>query len=483
MRHRLPVRIRLTLWYGAIFTVALAAAAAVAWFAMRASLYSAVDQDLRARAGSAAADLTKELSQHGDTDLRTHLLEHAGGEAWQIRAPDGAWVYRAAIAAEHDVPLDILPVGRAGPVLSTLLVGGERYRAADIGASGGRGPAPYTLQLVEPLDPIDGALQRFASAAALASPLLLILAGAAGYWISGRALLPIDRMTRTAQRLNERNLSERIPLWGPNDELQRLAETLNAMLDRLERAFARLTEFTADASHELRTPVALIRARTEVLLRHPRTDEEWREGVREIHDASLSMSDLVDALLTLARADAGVESLESGIVNLDGLLRGAVKTILPLAAAKQLHVTGPAASTEITIPGDATRLERLFLILLDNAVKYTAQHGTIVIEASRGAGVAVVSIRDTGVGISDDDLPGIFERFYRSDKVRSRGAGGFGLGLSIARSIAQAHGGTIEVSSRVGVGSDFRVRLPAGPTIASTPSRNLVSPSARRASS
>jgi signal transduction histidine kinase len=232
------------------------------------------------------------------------------------------------------------------------------------------------------------------------------------------------------------------------------------MLDRLEGAFERIAQFTADASHELRTPVAFIRTTADVLLRRPRNDDEWRDGVREIQSESARMTELLDNLLTLARADAGSERCVLEPVDLNDLVAEACRAPAALAQLKGLTFAAPKSAPTIEVRGDALLLLRLFVILLDNAVKYTSTGGQIVVAVEAGVDAAVVVIRDTGIGMSEEDVPKIFDRFYRSDKARSRDSGGSGLGLAIARWIVDVHRGSIVVQSRLGAGSEFRVTLP-----------------------
>ncbi len=454
-----PLRIRLTAWYGSILAAALVFAGCIAWLAMRANLYSAIDADLHDRVLAAAADLEQEVQQHGRGDLRGHLFEHAGADAWQIRASNGTWLYRAAAATENDAPLPALRLGDAAPAFSNIAAGAARFRAAAAAADDGEGGS-YTIQIVEPLNPVNAALSGFARTMALASPIVLLAACAGGYWISGRALHPVDRITSTARAITASNLSGRIPLTGSGDELHRLAETVNGMLDRLEQSFARMAQFTADASHELRTPVAFIRATAEVLLRRSRSDAEWRDGVRDIETESARMTKLLDNLMVLARADAGVELCVLQPVDLCAAVGAACRTAAAFARLKGLELSGPTVVQGIEVKGDAALLERLFVILLDNAVKYTPAGGRIDVGIESALNRACVVVRDTGIGISAEDVPRLFERFYRSDKARSRDSGGSGLGLSIARWIVDAHRGSITVESRLGTGSEFRVALP-----------------------
>ena len=232
------------------------------------------------------------------------------------------------------------------------------------------------------------------------------------------------------------------------------------MFCRLESAFKRVTQFTADASHELRTPVALMRARTEVALRKQRSEAEYRETVLRIHQELERTSSLIENLMTLARADSGSEPLQVAATNLNELLLEISEPARLLAEGKSIQYDQQLSETALLVNGNAPSLRRLFLILIDNAVKYTPREGRISVVLDLSDGAAVTEIRDTGVGISPADLPHIFERFYRADESRSRESGGTGLGLSIAQWIAEAHRGNISVVSKVGEGSVFRVQIP-----------------------
>jgi signal transduction histidine kinase len=232
------------------------------------------------------------------------------------------------------------------------------------------------------------------------------------------------------------------------------------MFARLERAFKRVTQFTADASHELRTPIALMRTRTEVALRKQRSEAEYRETLLRINQELERTSALIENLMTLARADAGSEALQVAPTNLNELLLEISETARLLAEGKSIQYDQRLPKTPLCVTGNAPSLRRLFLILIDNAVKYTPHDGRISVVLETSDGAAVTEIRDTGVGISPEDLPHIFERFYRADESRSRESGGTGLGLSIAQWIAEAHHGKISVASKVGEGSVFRLQIP-----------------------
>jgi len=290
------------------------------------------------------------------------------------------------------------------------------------------------------------------------SILLFVLAGAGGWFLAGRTLRPVERIADIARGIGESDLSRRIDV-ETDDELGRLAQTLNGMIARLEEAFIKQRQFVADASHELRTPLAVIRAESSLVLEKPRDQEQYQHSLELVSQEVDYMSEIVGKLLILARSDAGSEQLTVQDIDLAGLLAELGQDLEALAQEKGLALRFGQLDP-LTVRGDRVRLRQLFMNLLDNALRYTPTGGSITGSLVRKDDVAVVSIGDTGIGIPAEHLPFIFDRFYRVDKVRTGGEGGTGLGLSIATSIAKMHGGSIEAESRVGAGTIFRVRLP-----------------------
>ena len=296
----------------------------------------------------------------------------------------------------------------------------------------------------------------------LVAPLLLGVSIALSYAIAGRAFKPVDRMIDEVQAITDgRSLHRRLPVDGANDEIARLALTLNEMMGRLESSFAALRRFTADASHELKTPLAVLRADVERAM-HPTTVRgERMVALEEALQEITRMADLVESLLTLARADEGRFDLHLEPVQLEPLTHEVFETAVILGEHAGLEVTLPTVEPS-TVLGDARRLRQLFLNLVTNAIKYTGRGGSVEITLTSAGRTAAFSVRDTGIGIAAADLPHVFERFWRADRARSRTSerGGFGLGLSISQWIAEAHGGSIAVRSRLGRGSTFTVTLP-----------------------
>jgi signal transduction histidine kinase len=267
----------------------------------------------------------------------------------------------------------------------------------------------------------------------------------------------VDQITAVARSISLRNLSSRIAVPRTGDELQRMSETWNEVLERLDAAVKRIRQFTADASHELRTPLAIIRATAELALRKERDPGEYRRALGEIENQSALMTDLTESLLTIARADFEGFDMPLGATDLQELADAEVQRHRARADAKGVRLdftAGPRVVARANGPG----LGRLLGILIDNAIKHTPAGGAITVSAAARAGGAVLSVEDTGEGISAADLPHIFERFYRADPARGGGSG-FGLGLSIAQAIAQAHGSRIVVDSSPGAGARLSLTL------------------------
>jgi heavy metal sensor kinase len=453
------IRVQLTAWYALVLMATFAVAGVGAWLAMRDSINDTVDDELRTRLVTLEEELTKTVDVTGAEhfDRALDAAARLPGARWRVS--DGRrWIYQSPGTENWGVaPIDSASLPADGRT-QTLVVAGEPLRVLAAPASVAH--AARAIEIGVPINEFYETLNEVAWTLLLASPIVLILASAGGYWASGRALAPVDRITRTARAIGAQSLAaERLPLRGADDELDRLSETLNGMFARLDTAFRKVNQFTADASHELRTPVAIIRTTAELTRRRPRTEAEYAEALDRILAESERTSRLIDDLLMLARADAEAGAFVSEPMDLSDSLRDACEEARVLADAAGLSFTIDLPPSCPTV-GDPQALRRLFLILLDNAVKYTRAGGAVRVTMSADRAEALVEMQDTGTGIPPEDLPHLFDRFYRVGKDRSRDSGGVGLGLSIARSIATHHGGDITVESHPGAGSTFRVRLP-----------------------
>jgi len=293
-------------------------------------------------------------------------------------------------------------------------------------------------------------------------PLIIIAAGAGAFLYMGRSQRQLSEITAEMAAITDgRSLHRRLSLWPEASDFSDLVATLNAMIARLEMSFSGLRRFTADASHELKTPLAVLRADVERAMGDTSTQTERMVALEEALQEVRRMSDLVESLLTLARADEGRFDLHREPVELQPLVQEVYETALILGEAQGVTVNLPFTA-DVTVMGDRTRLRQLFLNLVTNAIKYTPAGGKVELGLGRHPDNVTFAVRDTGIGISAADFPHIFERFWRADRVRSRMSerGGFGLGLAISQWIAQAHGGNLTASSRLGRGSLFTVTLP-----------------------
>jgi len=279
-----------------------------------------------------------------------------------------------------------------------------------------------------------------------------------GWWLSGRAIRPIEEISRTASRITNGNVSERIDIQDTDNELGRLSHVLNDTFDRLESAIQQQRQFTADASHELRTPLTVILSETSRGLKRDRTADEYRDILANTRDAAERMRSLVESLLVLARQDGTSVALHSEPCDLTTIVRDAEKLLRPLADERQIGLS--LQLSEVTLPGDARSLSMLVVNLVSNAIHHQDPGGSVSIGLRRSGTNAVLEVTDTGRGISPDHLPHLFDRFYRVDPARAAAGGHSGLGLAIAKAIVDNHGGTIEVQSEPSKGSTFRVSLP-----------------------
>jgi signal transduction histidine kinase len=296
-------------------------------------------------------------------------------------------------------------------------------------------------------------------------PGLLGLAAFSGHLLSRHALRPVDRMTKAAADIGIGNLSSRLPVPAANDEIQELALVWNQFLDRLEDAVRRLTQFSADVSHDLRTSITVMLGTAQLSLRHRRSEEEYREDMSRIASECMTASSLLDALLSIARSDAFVHEVEFRRIDLGNLVVTVCRRVEDLAFASGILLDWHLPAAPLYIEGDELLLHRLLGILLDNALKYTPEHGEIHVEVAEDDHEVEMTVRDTGIGMSAEVQRQIFDRFYQADLRERRSQSGSGLGLAIARWIAEAHRLELTVESSPMNGSAFRVRFPlASPT-------------------
>jgi len=465
---RLSVGVRLTLWFLAIFALGQFAFGAGMWLVLRHHLVSLVDDNLEDQAEDLrnfldAQKPSADLAKFREEVAETYSQEHAGDYLAIVTASGDVVYISGSLKEEGSI---VRRTGNEGsvpfrPVFEDRLIRGKalRFLRSTIESHGFR----FMIQMGTPTTEVWDTLNAFRTYLFWLAPLVLLISAAGGYWLSHRALAPVDALTRTARNISGHNLSSRLEKLDTGDELQRLSDTLNEMLDRIEKAFLQVTQFTADASHELRTPISLMRTEAELALRRARDAPAYREALQHILQETERTSALIEDLLELARADSGRQLLTLQPLDLGAMLRQVASEWGPMAASRghQL-VLRPLPIEAAWVGADEMALRRVFVILLDNAVKYTIPPGRIEVALYENGGRAVVTVSDNGIGIPADEQKKIFERFYRVDKARSRAQGGAGLGLAIARWIVEGHGGSIEVDGVERKGTSFSVSLPLG---------------------
>ena len=435
------IRFRLTAWYALILSAALCLLSALIWFLMAQRMLDDIHRGLEEQAGNFEAYVHHELKiPNVDLMLEIEDFSHALPSTSYLNFTPlngGASFHHPATAAGRHPRYESLT--------RTITINGQPWKL-EIGES--RTEMHHTLELLRTL---------------LLSlvPLAIVFACLGGLWMSRRALKPVDEITAAARAISIENLASRLPAPGTGDELDRLVDAWNATLARLDLAVGSLSRFAADASHELRTPVAIIRTNAELALHRERDPDAYRDALREIATVSERMTQLVEDLLFLARQDARGEGMALARVDLREILESTAQELRPLAVTKGLRIRLTPSPGDASVAGNAPALRRLFLALLDNALKYSATGTEVTASIENQGGKIVARIVDQGIGISSEDLPHIFERFYRA--TESRTGEGHGLGLSLAQCIADAHNATIHVTSEPGRGSVFQVIFDSRP--------------------
>ena len=465
---KLTLRARLTLLYFVVLAASFLAFFWICDFGFQRATQTTVNDASRSNL-EIVQRVLKLSSAKGLPKLKKELTElselWANNAIFEVAAADGSWIFRSPRFLLTDTALPSPPADHVSFVTTNL--DSEQYRIAQksVWIDG----TSFQVSAAVPTEPLDQALDRFRLTEKRFLPLLVVLASFLGYWLSGKALAPVNRIIESAEQIGLQNLSQRLEVPVAVDELHRLTVTLNAMLERIELSVKRIREFTANASHDLRTPVSLIRTHAELALRRMRNPSEYRESLTRILSVSEETTQLIERLLTLARADAGAAQLRFTETDLNSVLDKAARQGSVLAQSKLLSFSADISPVPMLVTGDAAALESLLLTVLDNAVKYTQAGGRVDLRCSANADTAWIEVEDTGLGIADEDLPRVFDRFFRADQSRSAEIKGSGLGLSIAQWIAETHNGRIEVESKLGLGSIFRITLPLL-TAASVPS-------------
>jgi heavy metal sensor kinase len=465
MRPR-SIRARLTLWYTSLLTVTILLLGASAYGLLGYSLARDIDRALQGVAVALSEQPSRSRLPAVSPDIDAIFRRFFGMSPWdryvERRHPWSDRTPQESPSGTGRLPLSAQALNHAADGLETF----ETLE--------GLGPYPVRvlthpvreagritslIQVGMSLESVSVTRRHFLLVMAAVLPLAVLLAGSGGWLLARRALRPVDRMTEAARRISAEHLDERVHTTGTGDELDRLAATLNDMLGRLDVTFRQIRQFSADASHELQTPLTVLQGEIEVALRAPRTPDEYRRVLTSALEESGRIARLVEGLLLLSRADAGVLRMDHQPVDLARLVTEVCEHSQVLAKARGVTLDlGPL--TPMTIQGDHQHLRRLLLNLVDNGLKYTLAGGRVTLALHQDGAWAVLRVADTGIGLAPEEQERIFQRFYRAPVAVSRGEEGSGLGLCIARSIVEAHGGYVQVESAEGHGSIFTVCLP-----------------------
>jgi heavy metal sensor kinase len=480
------LRARLTLWYSVVLALLLLVFSFTSYFLFARGQNRRTDADLAELAQSFLVTFQDELKDPDEPGglqaaARQAMLEHrVRGDTLLVVNSAGKIVANSADVLPSSDPANSIAAGAVvsssfQQFLEAALRSDRTYR--NIGAERGglrayavrfmaNGQA-WSLVMLRSLHAQHEMLEEIRVAFSWLIPLGVLLASVGGYFLARRSLAPVAAMGAQAERIGAANLHDRLAVRNPNDELGRLAQTFNDLLDRLDQSFERQRRFISDASHELRTPVSILRGEAEVALSQAsRSPEEYRESLAVLHQEAQRLARIVEDLFTLTRADAGEYRLAHTDFYLDELVADGVRAARALAQAKNITLSVVAAN-EMPVRADEDLVRRMILNLLDNAIKYTPAGGNISIVSGSVPGGYEVSVTDSGPGIPAEMQSRIFERFFRVDRARSRSGadGGAGLGLSIARWIAEAHLGRIELVRSDAAGSAFKVYIPASSEI------------------
>lgn len=453
------LRFRLTLWYagvlaGILVLFSIAIYAGVNHF-LRRNLHDSLVKDAQ-EIGSIVREYANEQGAI-PREVGEHFSPENSELAIRILGTDGTPVYTSG-------PGQMFPAWTGAPSgdqasdMNYRPAGGQEVfiRTQPVAAESGRN---YVVQVAASFASGGEILSQLLGVLALALFVATAIAVIGGFFLIRSSLRPLDNMAVRAQKITSRSLHERMPVSKTGDELEQLSISLNRMIERLEEAFHHISRFSADASHELRTPLTIMRGELEAAVQDSKIDPEAREALGTVLEETVRLSKIVDQLLTMSRLDAGEAFLDISRFDFSELARTTVEYMRLLAEEKKLSLKVDAMEP-VHVEGDQSRLQQVVVNLLDNAIKYTPEGGSVSVSVRAEADKAVLTVTDTGIGISEEGQSHIFERFYRTDKARSRQLGGIGLGLSIVKSIGSAHGGNVSVQSSEGHGSTFRFEIP-----------------------
>lgn len=458
----LPIRVRLSISYFAIFSVAGILLCLASYLMARQSLYIALDHELDEHIDDvhdffAARDLAHDYDR-ARAEVSAEFTLKDDGKWLQIQDDHGRWIYRARrmMISPHD-----LPHASALPSKGNIVeFAADAKRVRSLRRAFTLDGHSFVVETGSTLTKTDQTLLLFRNGLLLISPAIFLAAGFAGHLISRRALAPVAAIAQEAQRIHDGNLQTRLPQPRTHDELGHLSATLNEMLERIESGVRSVRDFTAYASHELRTPVALIRTEADLALQYERSNQEYREAIGIIGSEAQRMSSLLDSLLFLARADAGAEQVQLQSVDARRVCLQTCEKSRRMFQGANLQLKTDLPACRVPVMADPTYLQRLLTIILENASKYTPSGGSVRLALRIASGCAHFAVTDTGIGIPPSDRELIFARFRRGSNAQDANVHGSGLGLALAAWIAERHRTVIQIESAVGSGSTFSWTLP-----------------------
>jgi heavy metal sensor kinase len=459
------IRFRLTVWYAGLLAGLLLLFGVAIYVGLREYLRSTLADSMTKEARQIGETLLVNVSISGEQyvvdEIREHFAPEINGVFLRVTKADGSILYESGLPRDGSFdPRDV-------PARTDFPAETSRLESLTNGAQMVISAVPFTtregnrfaIEAGSPLKQSESVLHGLLLTFTVGLPLVVAVAIAGGYVLMRRALSPVGEITRTAEQITSRNLSERLPALATGDELEALSIALNRMIARIEHSFRHMNRFTADASHELRTPLTILRGELETVGRRSDLPAEARETIQSALEETDRLAKIVESLLAISRLDAGEALMTRERFDLAALVADTVDQMRLLAEDKRIELNCLAENSP-QVDGDASRVKQLVVNLVDNAIKYTGEGGRIEIRIGTVNGMAQLEVSDSGIGIPAEALKHVFERFYRVDKARSRHLGGAGLGLSIVKSICKAHGGTINVESTDGQGSRFMVDLP-----------------------
>jgi heavy metal sensor kinase len=464
------LRFQLVTWYAALLTGCFVLIGAATYVVLQNSLVGALRETQFRRARQIGQLVLEEIPRRDEGRVGDEIEGRYGpglnDRFVRVTRGDGGLLYVSQPPKDRNfVPTAVPPSAESGRGETTRQVplrGGRKLllTACEIQSPSG---ARYLIETGAPMDDVQDHLRQWLRFLLVVLPVVAALAVAGGSFLVKRALLPVDRIVASTERISSQNLGERLPVAHTGDELERLSIALNHMVQRLDEAFQYTRRFMADASHELRTPLTVLRGELESFIQEPALPPEWRDRLGSALEEVERLASIVEGLFAISRLDAGEAAAEWVKLDLARLAAATADQMSLLAEDKNIQVTC-AAAEPVWVEGDQARLKQVVVNLLDNAIKYTLQGGAVALTVSALDSKAVLEVADNGIGIPAEALSRVFDRFFRVDKARSRELGGAGLGLSIVKSICTAHHGRVEASSLPGQGSRFRVELPlAGP--------------------